>query len=89
MDGYNDDLVMAMGIALWIRDVALRLRKDSDTIMKTILTRLGSSSNDNIKSNFKPLMTGKTDNPYGIAKSSWEMQIRGGEKVDLTWLIQK
>jgi len=89
MDGYNDDLVMAMGIALWIRDVALRLRKDSDTIMKTILTRLGSSSNDNIKSNFKPLMTGKTDNVYGIAKDSWEMHIRGGEKVDLRWLIQK
>jgi len=78
-----------MGIALWIRDVALRLRKDSDTIMKTILTKLGSSSNDNIKNNFKPLMTGKTDNVYGIAKDSWEIQIRGGEKMDLRWLIQK
>jgi hypothetical protein len=89
MDGYNDDLVLSMGIALWIRDVALRLRKDSDTIMKTILTKLGSSSNDNIKNNFKPLMTGKTDNVYGIAKDSWEIQIRGGEKMDLRWLIQK
>jgi hypothetical protein len=89
MDGYNDDLVLSMGIALWIRDVALRLRKDSDTIMKTILTRLGSSSNESIKNNFKPLMTQKTDNVYGIAKDSWEMHIRGGEKVDLRWLIQK
>lgn len=89
MDGYNDDLVLSMGIALWIRDVALRLRKDSDTIMKTILTKLGSSSNDNIKNNFKPLMTGKTDNVYGIAKDSWEIQMHGGEKIDLRWLIQK
>jgi hypothetical protein len=89
MDGYNDDLVLSMGIALWIRDVALRIRKDSDTIMKTILTRLGSSSNESIKNNFKPLMTGKTDNVYGIAKDSWEMNIRGGEKIDLRWLIQK
>lgn len=89
MEGYNDDLVLSMGIALWIRDVALRLRKDSDTIMKTILTKLGSSSSESVKNNFKPLMTGKTDNPYGIAKDSWEMHIRGGEKEDLRWLIQK
>lgn len=89
MDGYNDDLVLSMGIALWIRDVALRLRKDSDTIMKTILTRIGSSSNDNIKNNFKPIMTQKTDNVYGIAKDSWEMPITNSEKMDLRWLIQK
>jgi hypothetical protein len=89
MDGYNDDLVLSMGIALWIRDVALRLRKDSDTIMKTILTRLGSSSNESIKNNFKPLMTQKTDNVYGIAKDSWEMPLANGQKMDLRWLIQK
>jgi hypothetical protein len=87
MVGYNDDLVMAMGIALWIRDVALRLRKDSDSIMKTILGRVGSSSSDAIKSNFKPLMTQQSNNVYGIPQDSWKMQIRGGDKMDLRWLI--
>jgi hypothetical protein len=87
MEGYNDDLVMAMGIALWIRDVALRLRKDSDSIMKTILDKVGSSSSDAIKSNFKPLMTQQSNNAYGIPQDSWKMQIRGGDKMDLRWLI--
>ena len=87
MEGYNDDLVMAMGIALWIRDVALRLRKDSDSIMKTILGKVGSSSSDAIKSNFKPLMTQQSNNVYGIPQDSWKMQIRGGDKMDLRWLI--
>jgi hypothetical protein len=87
MQGYNDDLVMAMGIALWIRDVALRLRKDSDSIMKTILGKVGSSSSDAIKSNFKPLMTQQSNNVYGIPQDSWKMQIRGGDKMDLRWLI--
>jgi hypothetical protein len=87
MVGYNDDLVMAMGIALWIRDVALRLRKDSDSIMKTILDKVGSSSSDAIKSNFKPLMTQQSNNVYGIPQDSWKMHIRGGDKIDLRWLI--
>ena len=87
MEGYNDDLVMAMGIALWIRDVALRLRKDSDSIMKTILGKVGSSSSDAIKNNFKPLMTQQSNNVYGIPQDSWKMQIRGGDKMDLRWLI--
>lgn len=26
MRGYNDDLVMALAIGLWVRDTALRLR---------------------------------------------------------------
>ena len=28
MKGYNDDLVMSLGICLWIRDTALRLRAE-------------------------------------------------------------
>jgi hypothetical protein len=28
MRGYNDDLVMALAIGLWVRDTALRLRQE-------------------------------------------------------------
>lgn len=28
MDGYNDDLVMSLGIGLWVRDTAIRLRQE-------------------------------------------------------------
>jgi len=32
MDGYNDDLVMALGIGLWVRDTALRLRQEKEIV---------------------------------------------------------
>ena len=88
MDGYHDDLVMAMGIALWVRDIALRLRKESSSVASAILARIGSSSSDEIKKNFKPILTPASHNPYGIVEDPWKMQIRGGDKEDLRWLIR-
>ena len=34
MEGYNDDLVMALCIALWVRDTALRLRQEGIELTK-------------------------------------------------------
>lgn len=87
MSGYNDDLVMAMGIALWIRDVALRLRKESAGAVQTILSRIGSSSSEEIKKNFKPLLMAKRDNPYGINADPWKMKMGHMGEEDLTWLL--
>jgi hypothetical protein len=89
MAGYNDDSVMAMAIALWIRDIALRLRKESDSVMKTILSKIGSSSNDQIKNKMKPLMVPGANNPYGIFTDPWKMRLGGREEEDLRWLINR
>jgi hypothetical protein len=35
--GYNDDLVMSLAIALWVRDTALKLRTDGRELQKQIL----------------------------------------------------
>lgn len=90
MNGYNDDLVLALAIGLWIRDTALRLRKDSDTLMKTILTKIGASTKDQVKENMKLIQRGGT-NPYGIYNNPWQMQVGGHgtsrEPLDLTWLL--
>ncbi len=86
MEGYHDDLVMSFGIAMWIRDVALRLRGESDSITKTILSKIGSSSSEEIKKKMSPLlMTG--NNPYGISTDPWKMKMGQRGEEDLRWLI--
>lgn len=37
MAGYNDDLVTSLGVGLWVRDTALRLRADSGEYQKALL----------------------------------------------------
>ena len=38
MTGYNDDLVISFGIALWIRDTALRLRAEGIELQKKAIS---------------------------------------------------
>jgi hypothetical protein len=90
MDGYNDDLVMSLGIGLWIRDVALRLRKDSETITRTILDKIGSTSNEQVKGNMQSLY--RNTNPFGTQPNPWQMKVGGHgssqQPIDLTWLLK-
>lgn len=92
MSGYNDDLVLSMAIGLWIRDVALRLRGESDTIVKTILSKIGSTTKEQLAKNSSTLLQSAGNNPYGIYHNPWEMQV-GGPGVskkpeDITWLLR-
>jgi hypothetical protein len=80
MKGYNDDVVMSYSIALWVRDTALRIKKEKDNhqwaMMDTMLNMNGNTSDESsgFMSNNAP-----KKNPY-------EMDI-GGEKEDLNWLL--
>ena len=77
MRGYNDDLVMALGIALWVRDTALRLRQEGVDLTKRTLggiqqysfTLDGFGGNSSVDSN------------------PWSMRV-GDRDEDLTWLIK-
>lgn len=88
MAGYNDDLVMAIGIGLWVRDTALRLRKESNSISSTIMSKIGSSSNDAIKNNLKPYLPKTSNNPYGVQEDPWSVATQSGRRVDLRWLLE-
>ena len=83
MDGYNDDLVMSYSIALWIRDTALRLRKDSDDrqrlMMDSMLENNGNTQSDAEVKMFNVKKRGQNEDPY-----KWEV---GGED-DLRWLLK-
>ena len=93
MEGYNDDLVMSLGIGLWIRDVALRLRKESDSVTRAIIDRIGAASPEQMANNMKILNGGKNVNPFGVYNNPWQMHIggpgiHGAKPEDLTWLLR-
>ena len=73
MSGYNDDLVISFGIALWIRDTALRLRSEGIELQKKTISSIGLD---------KAIYTPNTENEHW----SWDVK---DKKEDLTWLINK
>ena len=72
--GYNDDLVMAFGIALWVRDTALRLRQQGIELSRKSLGHYG-------KVKHEVVLTSKD-----MKRSGWEWR-HGKGSDDLTWLI--
>ena len=94
MSGYNDDLVIAMAIGLWIRDVALRLKSESDSLVKTLLTKMGSTADNERNKDTSPIRTTGRGNPFGINNDPWKMNLggpgsqqRGNKDGDLRWLL--
>lgn len=71
--GYNDDLVMAMGIALWTRDSAIKLKKDGIELTKNALSNIQ-------RPKFAYKNTSDADN-------YWKMQTRNNENEDISWLL--
>lgn len=64
--GRNDDLVMALGIFLWVRDTALRLRQEGISLTKNMLGSINKSSGiykspNNIESELQWSMNIKDD----------------------------
>ena len=75
LDGYNDDLVMAYSILLWIRDTAIRIQSERNELQSSMLGAIGTL---NQKS---PIMT-----PNKPKSNPYEIDING-EKEDLSWLL--
>jgi hypothetical protein len=74
--GYNDDLVMAFSIGLWIRDTALKLRQQGMDLNRKTLDYFGNGR-------------GVYSNTAGMRKETgWSMDTgKKGEDEDLTWLL--
>tara|TARA_R110000796_G_scaffold82592_1_gene180990 strand:- start:25055 stop:26638 length:1584 start_codon:yes stop_codon:yes gene_type:complete len=71
--GYNDDLIMAFSIGLWVRDTALKLRNEGLELDKKALNLMGKSASS--------IYTGTVNQSPG-----WSMNVKGNDE-DLTWLI--
>jgi hypothetical protein len=74
--GYNDDLVMAFSIGLWIRDTALKLRQQGMDLNRKTLDYFGNGR-------------GVYNNTAGMRKETgWSMDTgKRGDDEDLTWLL--
>lgn len=88
MSGYNDDLVISMGIALWVRDVALRLNGEKVALNKAALDSFYSTTTSE---NLKPSSTAAIYQGgfYGITQEPWSMSTGASDdkKEDLRWLL--
>ena len=79
LDGYNDDLVMSLGIGLFLRDTALRYRQTGMDLARVSVAGVMKTgySDDTV---YQP-----TANGYYI--SPWQMDTGQGTE-DLDWLIK-
>ena len=71
--GYNDDLVMAFSIAMYVRDTALKLRNEGLELNKRAIGLMGKSN---------PVYQ-QTSDP----NNSWSMNLGNGDNEDLNWLL--
>ncbi len=80
MSGYNDDLVMAFAIAMYLRETSLRFKRTAESLTHATLnayTKVGDDS---------PMYQSYTN--YG--QNPWQQEIAtpmGKEQQDLTWLL--
>jgi hypothetical protein len=74
LSGYNDDLVLALCIGLWVRDTALRLRQEGIELTKLAI--------DKTKYELGTMVY--TDK--NISHNPYEMQV-GQEKENIRWLL--
>jgi hypothetical protein len=85
MDGYNDDLIMALGIGLWVRDTALKLRQEGIELTKAAIGQINKNKIDQT-----PVFKQKQ---AMNAQQYWQMSAGNmgyGKKnvEDIRWLIQ-
>jgi hypothetical protein len=79
MRNYNDDLVMAFAIGLWVRDTALKLRQQSIDLTRNMLGSINRSETQSA-----PIYSSK----QAAAHQSWEMPTGlKDQKESLTWLL--
>ena len=75
--GYNDDLVMSMGIGMYVRDTALKFNQNGVDLTKAVI-------NNFTKSTFNA--GAYSNNASYSPTANWNMDV-GGQKEDIKWLL--
>jgi hypothetical protein len=77
MSSYNDDLTMAWGIGMFLRDTALKFRQTGEDMARAAMNNMGKTN-----SGFQIYSPqNSTSNPYF-------QQNNFGEMEDITWLLK-
>jgi hypothetical protein len=74
MKGYNDDLVMAFSIGLWVRDTALRLRQEGIDLTKMAVAGITANTYEGVYS------------PSNMDENPWKMRVGDGFEDLTQWL---
>ena len=85
-DGYHDDLVMALGICMFLRDTSLKYKQTGDQLTIASLENFGKSTTSVGSSVYQGGSYRGIGGGNGIP-NQWSMDIGNGQMVDLTWLI--
>lgn len=75
MQGYNDDLVMALAIGLWVRDTALRLRQEGIDLSRKAISGISNQTYSGVYG----LNLDKEDDP-------WKLRVGDGYEDLSQWL---
>jgi hypothetical protein len=78
-DGYNDDLVMSLGIGLFLRDTSLKYKQTGDQLARMSVEGIGKINPTIVHGNYNGMNT--FNNPY-------QMNDNYGNAIDLNWLIK-
>jgi len=78
MRGYNDDLVMSMGIGLWVRETALRLRNDQIAYNKAMISKISKVTS--------PVTVQKDVSRVADHHKTMDFTVND-KKESLTWLL--
>jgi len=73
--GYNDDLVMSFGIAMYLRDTSLKFKQQSLDLTRNMLNNITSTRNSSLGA----YNTAGPNNPYNFSVN--------GQPEDLNWLF--
>ena len=89
MKGYNDDLVMSLGIGLWVRETALKLRNEQIEYNRAMVSKI--TRRDSSIGITKDV---RAHSPIDNHLKNWEFNaggvqggLNGGKKESLTWLL--
>lgn len=81
--GYNDDLAMALGIGLWVRDNSLKWREENIDLTKKMIEKIDTPSKPDTHA---PIYTSRGN--QSAAYEQWNIKAgRDGERENLTWLL--
>lgn len=89
MKGYNDDLVMSLGIGLWVRETALKLRNEQIEYNRAMVSKITRKD-----SSIGITKDVRSHSPIDNHLKNWEFNaggvqggLNGGKKESLTWLL--
>jgi len=82
-ENYNDDLVMAFAIGIWVRDTALRLRSEGILLTKSMLDKIHITKSEDKT----PIYRARVQQ---TGRDQWQMKLgkNAGDTEDLTWLLR-